>query len=408
MKVLVMNAGSSSLKCSLFGLDETGAGPAPTALWQAQADRTRKEGTTQIRIETSTGVTWEKETVTRCTTDVVDSLIQSTWKGPARVIDGPEEIDAAGHRVVHGGSRFVESVEATPDVRRTLLELAELAPVHNATQVKVMEETERVLGRRLPQFAVFDTAFHATLAPAAYTYGGPHEWLERGIRRYGFHGISYQYCSRRAAELAGGGDQFRLVACHLGRGCSMAAIRGGKSVDTTMGFTPLDGLVMGSRSGSVDPGILLHLLLRQGVSAQDLDDLLNRESGLEGLSGVSSDLRAVMEASSAGNSRARLAIDVFVHSARRFLGAMIAALGGVDAVAFTGGIGEHSPGIRAAVCEPFGYLGLKVDSERNQGATGDMLISSAGSRVIGLVVRAQENWEIARECVRLVAAQRPV
>ena len=282
--------------------------------------------------------------------------------------------------------------------------MAEFAPVHNALELDGIKAAESLFGDRVPQFAVFDTAFHATLEPAAYVYPGPYEWVERGIRRYGFHGISHQYVSRRAAEMLGRDPAgLRMVTCHLGNGCSLAAVKGGRSIDTTMGFTPLDGLMMGSRSGSIDPGILVFLLNHRDFTPDQVDDLLNRKSGLKGLSGVSSDMRDVEQAIDLGNTRARLAFDVFVHRLVQWIGAMTAVLGGMDALVFTAGIGENSARVRSAVSKQLAFLGLKIDAGANAVCRPDIDIAAADSAVRVLVIRTQEDWQIARECARLSA-----
>ena len=261
-----------------------------------------------------------------------------------------------------------------------------------------IEALEKILPN-VPQVAVFDTAFHAQLPPAAFVYPGPYEWLENGIRRYGFHGISHQYCARRAAQLLNRDlTHLRLISCHLGNGCSLAAIRGGVSVDTTMGFTPLDGLMMGSRSGAIDPGIIIHLLKGGDLTSEKLDNILNRNSGLKGISGLSSDMRQIGDAIAQGNERAQLALDIYIHRLRAGIGAMLASLGGLDALIFTAGVGENSPVVRAAACEAFGFIGLKLDGEKNQHSPVDEDIAAVDSGARVLVIHTQENWEIAREC----------
>jgi acetate kinase len=250
---------------------------------------------------------------------------------------------------------------------------------------------------------VFDTGFHATLPDAAAIYPGPYEWVEEGIRRYGFHGISHQYCSNRAAQILDRDlASLRLITCHLGNGCSLAAIKNGRSIDTTMGFTPLDGLMMGSRSGSVDPGILIYLLRQSNYSAERLDYVLNKASGLRGISGVSSDLPQVIAAIAQGNYRAQLAWDMYVHHLRSGIGSMLPSLGGLDALVFTAGIGEKSPGIRQAACEAFSFLGLKIDPSKNQQQPIDQDIATDNSAVRVLVIRTQEDWAIAQQCWQLM------
>ena len=310
----------------------------------------------------------------------------------AGLLNGAPNVDAAGHRIVHGGRSFHQSARITPEVKAEIARLASFAPEHNLREVEAIDTAERLFGSAVPQVAVFDTAFHATMPAEAYVYPGPYGWIAEGIRRYGFHGISHQYVSRRAAEVLGKPlESLRMVTCHLGGGCSLAAVLGGRSVDTTMGFTPLEGLMMGTRSGSVDPGVLIHLVRHCGYSAEDLDRILNRESGLKGVSGISGDMREVESGMRAGNERARLAFDVFVHRLCGGIGSMAASTGGLDALVFTGGIGENSMAVRSAACARLGWLSVAVDEARNAG-DGDREI---GDRA--LVVKTQEEREIARE-----------
>ncbi|MGH9591752.1 MAG: acetate/propionate family kinase, partial [Bryobacteraceae bacterium] len=312
------------------------------------------------------------------------------------------KVDAVGHRIVHGGKDHRASVRITPAVRSAIAAQAELTPAHNRLELAAIDAASQVLGPAIPQVAVFDTGFHATLAPAAYVYAGPHEWLtSSNIRRYGFHGISFQYSSRRAAQLLGGMPP-RLLICHLGGGASLCAVRDGKSVDTTMGFTPLEGLMMGTRSGSLDPGILIYLVRHRGYSADDLDRILNRESGLAGVSGFSSDMRDILHQAGLGNERAQLALDVYKHRLVREAGGMLAALGGLDALVFTGGIGENAPLVRDALCRQFAFLNLLLDPAKNADPKPDGSISADGSAIAVLVIHTQEEWEIARECYRVL------
>ncbi len=312
------------------------------------------------------------------------------------------EVDAVGHRIVHGGRALREPAVITPPVRDAIEQVSSFAPEHNRLELAAIDAVERLLGPKVPQVAVFDTGFHATLPEEAYVIPGPYEWLGQGIRRYGFHGISHGYVSRRAAELLGRDPaELRMVTCHLGGGCSLAAVRGGRSVDTTMGFTPLDGLMMGTRSGSVDPGVLIHLLRHCGATAETLDHTLNEGSGLKGVSGVSGDMREVLAVAGQGNARARLAFDIFIHRLCKGIAAMAAAAGGLDAVVFTAGIGENSPEVRSAAAERLGWLGVRIDEALNR-ASGDRDISAASSvRVV--VVQTQEEREIARETMKLTA-----
>jgi acetate kinase len=306
--------------------------------------------------------------------------------------------------VVHGGRAYRESARIDAECKAAIARLAEFAPEHNRLELEAIEAAERVLGPEVPQVAVFDTAFHSTLPEAAFVYPGPYGWLDEGIRRYGFHGISHQYVSRRAAELLPGSKQpLRLITCHLGNGASLAAVRDGRSIDTTMGFTPLEGLMMGTRSGSLDPGIIIYLVRQCGYSADQLDRILNKESGLKGLSGLSGDMREILSAKNAGNDRAQLAFDVYVHRLTREIGGMLASLGGLDALVFTAGIGENTPPLREAVCRNLAFAGVELDAAKNAGSPVDEDIATVKSRVRVLVIRTEEDWEIARECYRLLS-----
>jgi acetate kinase len=311
---------------------------------------------------------------------------------------GVDGVQATGHRVVHGGPRFTAPVRVDDDVLDYLDSITDLAPLHNPRSVAGLREVGRLLPD-LPAVACFDTAFHAGMPAAARTYALPREWNRRwGLRRYGFHGLSHAYAVRRAAEVVGRPlEDLRIVSCHLGAGASLAAVRGGVSVDTTMGFTPLAGLVMQTRSGSVDPGLLLWLLEHGGVDLDTLSAALEHGSGMKGLSGTSGDLRDVEAGRAAGDPGCALAFDVFVHRLCREVAAMTASAGGVDVLLMTGGIGEHSPEVRAAVAERLGYLGVALDPDANAGADGDRDVSAADAAVRTVVVTASEETEIARE-----------
>ncbi len=308
---------------------------------------------------------------------------------------------AVAHRVVHGGPHFRGATRLDDGALAELEALRPLNPLHAERSLAAIALGRRALPK-LPHVACFDTAFHATMPPPATAYGLPHELAERhGLRRYGFHGLSVAHATARVAELAGAPPE-RLVVCHLGSGCSVTAVRAARSVDTTMGFSPLEGLVMATRSGSVDPGALLFLLREGGLDAAGLERALEREGGLYGLSGVSADLREVVRAADAGDARAKLAYDVFVHAARRGVGQMLASLGGVDALAFTGGIGEHQAGVRRDVLAPFAFAGLALDPGRNVGARPDAELGAGGSAARCFVVEAREDLVMAREAAALL------
>jgi acetate kinase len=307
-------------------------------------------------------------------------------------------IAAVGHRVVHGGAHYQHGVRIDDAVKQVIRDFAPLAPQHNPVALAVIEAVEQALPG-VPQVAAFDTAFHHTLPPPAYLYGVPYEWYERwGVRRFGFHGLSHAYCAERAATLLGRPlAQAKIITCHLGSGCSLAAVDGGRSIATTMGFTPLDGVVMGSRSGAVDPGLLLHLLETGEFEAAALREVLSQDAGLRGLSGISADMRAVLAAKHTGNVRAALAIDVYTARIREAVGAMIATMGGVDALTFADGVGEHCPSIRAAICDGLGWLGIGLDAAANEDAQPDVDIATVASRVRVFVVRTREALMVARE-----------
>ena len=313
---------------------------------------------------------------------------------PAGALDGLPEVDAVGHRVVHGGGEFREATWIDGEVRSRLEALTPLAPLHQPRALAGIDGIADALpGVRAA--ACFDTAFHATLPPGAATYALPLEWRERwGLRRFGFHGLSHAYAARRAAELLDRPfESLRIVSCHLGAGASLAAVSGGRSVDTTMGFTPLEGLVMATRAGSVDPGLLLWLQRDGGLDLDELADALEHDSGLEGLAG-DDDMRAVLERD---DDAARLALDVYLHRLRAAIASMAAAMGGVDALVFTGGVGEHAAAVRAAAAGGLAFLGVGVDEERNGAAHADAVITALSATVATVVVTAREDREIARQ-----------
>ena len=337
--------------------------------------------------------------------DAIERLLDTLWSGNLRVLSAPSEIDVVGHRVVHGGKNFDKATAITPEVKSAIASMSAFAPLHNRAELQAIEIIEKRIGPVF-QVAAFDTGFHSRLPEPAAVYPGPYEWLAQGIRRYGFHGINHQYCAERTAQLLGKDlPALKLVTCHLGNGCSLAAIRGGRSIDTTMGFTPLEGLMMGTRSGSVDPGILTYLVRQGQLTGQQLDDLLNSKSGLWGISGISSDMRQIVAAMKNGHPRAKLAFEIFVHRLQSGIGAMMAVLGGLDALVFTAGIGENSPEVRVAACANLGFLGLKLDAAKNAQSSADQEISLPDSAVRILIVRAQEDWAIARDCWRLASAR---
>lgn len=401
MKILVLNSGSSSQKSCLYEIGAELPPDPPPCLWQAKIEWQGDTGSVAIR--NSHGASLKERVKITSRGQAIEYLMGKLWKGEAGAVGSPSEIDVVGHRVVHGGPDYENPVRITSQVKAAIVGLAEFAPLHNRAELESMDMVEKLFGP-VPQVAVFDTGFHQTIPRAAAVYPGPYEWLSAGIRRYGFHGINYRYCSGRAARLLDRDlSSLRLVACHLGNGCSLAAIRNGKSIDTTMGFTPLEGLMMGTRSGSVDPGILTYLMRQGGLTAQQLDQVLNTQSGLLGISGRSGDMRDILAAMKKGDERARLAFDIYIHRLQSGIGSMTGVLGGLDALVFTGGVGENSPEVRAAACENFRFLGISLDAAKNAQSPPDGNIAAPDSSVPVLIIRAQEDWQIARECWALAS-----
>jgi len=402
MKILVLNSGSSSQKACLYEIGETPPAHPPLPLWEGRIEW--GSDTAAISVKNSRGGVQKENLKVRSREEFVRHLLNTLNVGPASAVASLSEIDAVGHRVVHGGPHFEDPVVVTPQVRSAIADATALAPLHIRAELEGMDIVESLLGP-VPQIAVFDTGFHRRMPLCAQTYPGPYDWFESGIRRYGFHGINHEYCAGRASQLLGMERKpLKLVSCHLGNGCSVTAIQDGQSIDTTMGFTPLDGLMMGTRSGSVDPGIPIFLMRQNNLNYEQIDRLLNQESGLLGISGVSSDMRDILSARKQGNERAKLAFEIFVHRLRAAVGGMAAVLGGLEVLVFTAGVGENSPEVRAAVCSRFEFLGLKLDSEANLRASSDRDIAAADSRVRILVIRAEEDWAIAAECWKLAHA----
>ncbi len=406
MKILVLNSGSSSQKSCLYELDDSLPDSPPRPLWEAKIEWDKSGAT--LKVRTNSGKTSEQRLDKSKRAEAVGQMLQELVSGETKVLAQLSEIDVVGHRVVNGGREYTKPTVITSEITAAIEKMAVFAPLHNRAELQGIAQIEKLCGP-VRQIAVFDTGFHATLPDEAAVYPGPYDWVERGIRKFGFHGINHQYCAGRAAQLLGRKlAELKLVTCHLGNGCSLDAIRGGVSIDTTMGFTPLDGLMMGTRSGSVDPGILTYLLRQDHLDAKTLDDMLNAKSGLLGISGVSGDMREVVAAMKKGNARAKLAFDIFVHRLRSAIGSMIAALNGIDALVFTAGIGENSAEVRAAACANLGFLGLSLDAEKNLASPPESDISTAGSTVRVLVLTAQEDWAIASECWKLGRAPSPL
>jgi len=398
MKILVINCGSSSIKYSLFEIN---------------GDREERlvEGIVEKIGESSSTFTWKTAKSSFKAGKAVTNhkaglklILESLTRGPEAVLSSLSEIFAVGHRVVHGGDLFVESTYITQEVIDAIRECAVLAPLHNPPNLMGIEAARSLLPG-VQQVAVFDTAFHQSMSEQAYIYAIPYELYEKHkIRRYGFHGTSHKYVSRRAAQILGRKDErLRMITCHLGNGVSLAAIADGRSIDTSMGFTPLEGPAMGTRSGDIDPSIVFFLSEKEGLSLSEINDLLNRKSGILGISGVSNDLREIMSQAEKGNHRAELALTIFANRVKKYVGAYAAILGGLDVLVFTGGIGENSPFMRQRICEGLGFLGIHIDPEKNREQVGnERILSPPESRVQVLVVPTDEQLAIARETWELL------
>ena len=401
MIVLALNCGSSSLKFRLFQA-EPGASTGLRRLAGGHVERLGDQAT--LAFEAAAGAQLSAQ-------DAVpdhEAAVRRVTAWLATIDPGGRRIDAIGHRVVHGGERFTEPVLIDADVLAAIEELETLAPLHNAPSLAGIQAARTALGSDIPMVAIFDTAFHATMPEHASRYAIPHDLaVKRGIRRYGFHGLAYRSVLNEYARMSGTpAEAATLVAFHLGSGCSAAAIRHGRSVDTSMGLTPLEGLVMGTRSGDVDPALVGHLVRTESAPVTEVERWLNEGSGLRGLSGRSSDMRDLL-ARQGEDPRARLAVDVFCHRARKYLGAYLAVLGGADAVVFSGGIGEHAPEVRSRICAGMEWAGLVVDPERNAAAVGRAgRLSPEAARLPAYAIPADEERIIAQDTLARLAAGR--
>jgi acetate kinase len=408
MNVLVINSGSTTLKFQLIATDlEMIARNADRRLARGLAERIGGEAIVTLQAEGG-----EPRRTTAPLRDIraaVDYIVRWAASGDSGVpeVGSVADIHAVGHRVVHGGERFVHSVLITDEVLRGIEDCIDLAPLHNPANIKGITATRELFGPGLPQVAVFDTAFHQTIPEHAYLYALPYQFYRRHrLRRYGFHGTSHRYVAYRYRQLRGlERGQTNVITLHLGNGCSAAAIRRGDSVDTSMGLTPLEGLVMGTRSGDIDPAIIDFLAAKEGLSPQEAESLLNKQSGLLGISGLTNDMRDLLaEAREHDDRRARLAVEIFCYRARKYIGAYLAAMGGADAVIFTGGIGENSPEVRANICDGLQWLGLELDAGRNAAHAGgrEGLISADAARLAAYVIPTDEELLIARDTARSV------
>ena len=408
MNVLVLNCGSSSVRFQLIATDlESIAQNTDRRLARGYIERVGGEAIITFRAE---GREPQRSTAPlRDTRTAVELIIRWACREDSGIseVRSVADVHAVGHRVVHGGERFTHSVLITDEVLRGIEDCIELAPLHNPANIKGIMAAREVFGTGLPQAAVFDTAFHQTLPDHAYLYALPYQLYRRHrIRRYGFHGTSHRYVAYRYRQLLKiAREETSVITLHLGNGCSAAAIRAGDSIDTSMGLTPLEGLVMGTRSGDIDPAIIDFVSAKEGLSAQETETLLNKQSGLLGISGLTNDMRELLdEAHENMDRRARLAIQIFCYRARKYIGAYLAAMGGASAVIFTGGIGENSAEVRAQICEGLEWMGLELDVERNLAHTGgrEGVISRDVARLAAYVIPTDEELLIARDTVRCV------
>ena len=403
MLVLVLNAGSSSQKSCLYDLGESIPDTPPEALWEADIDW-MFEGQGILTVE-SNGNEQEIELEDRET--ALKVLLNTLVEGETKVIDSLDEIDLVGHRVVHGGAKYSQPTLINDDVISAIADLIPLAPNHNPANLEGINTIEEILPE-VPQVAVFDTAFHSTIPEPAKVYPIPYKYYEQGIQRYGFHGTSHQYCANRTAQILQQPlESIKIVTCHLGNGCSLAAIKDGICIDTTMGFSPLEGLMMGTRSGSVDPQILIYMMQEYGLNAEEVDRILNKESGLKGVSGVSNDVREILKAINEGNTQAQLAYDIYLHRLKKAIGAMVASLNGLDVLVFTAGVGENQNMLRQQTCAGLSYLGVELDTAKNNANPVDVNIAAENSQVQVLVVHTQEDWAIAKLAVEASQRQQP-
>ncbi len=396
MKILVINCGSSSLKYQLIDMENEQAAA------KGLVERIGIEGS-KLTQKVEGRDKYVVETAMDSHQDAIKVVLDALVDEKNGVIADLTEISAVGHRVVHGGEKYAESVLIDDTVMIAMDECVKIAPLHNPPNITGIKACRNLMPN-VPMVAVFDTAFHQTMPSEAYVYALPYEYYENhGIRRYGFHGTSHKYVSGVAAEMLGKDiKDLKIITCHLGNGASLTAIKDGKSIDTSMGFTPLEGLVMGTRCGDVDPAVVTFLMKELGLTAAEADDMMNKQSGILGVSGVSSDFRDVEEAAGAGNKRAQLALNIFYYRVKKYIGSYAAAMGGVDCIVFTAGLGENSPETREAVCEGLEFLGVKIDKAKNNFRGRKEDVSAADAKVKVLVIPTDEEMMIARDTLRLI------
>lgn len=394
MKVLVINAGSSSLKYQLIDMD------GEKVLAKGVCERIGADD--GIFTHKAYGNAWKSTPTMRNHTEAFAQVKLALTQGEGKVIDDLSEVNAIGHRVVQGGAKYDRSVVITDEVIKDIEAYKALAPLHNPPALQGIAAATATFGDQITQVAVFDTAFHQTMEPKAYMFGLPYEYYEKyGVRRYGFHGTSHRYVSARCAELLGGVEGKRIITCHIGSGSSIAAIKDGKVVDTTMGMTPLDGFMMGTRSGGFDPSVVTFLMEKEGLTPKQMDDIMNKKSGTLGISGKFNDDRDIEAAIKQGDERCKLAWDLRSYQIIKFIGSYVAALGGLDALVFTAGVGENQPMLREDVIKAMGYLGMKLDEKANEVHGKETLITTADSAIPAWVIPTDEEMVIARDTAAL-------
>ncbi len=396
MKILVINAGSSSLKYQLIDMD------GEVTVAKGVCERIGIDGKFTHKAN---GKVFQKDVTMNDHTAAFAQVKAALTEGEGKVINDLSEVSAIGHRVVQGGATFDKSVRLNKEVIKQIGDYASLAPLHNKAHVQGMEAAIATFGEDVPEVAVFDTSFHQTMPPVAYLWGLPYEMYEKyAVRRYGFHGTSHRFVTARCCELLGkpGGKGTRIITRHLGNGSSLAAIKDGKVIDTTMGLTPLDGFLMGTRCGAVDPSAVTYVMEKEGLTPTQMDELMNKKSGMLGISGISSDDRDVAAAIEQGNERAKLAWDMRSYQILKYIGGFVAALGGLDAIVFTAGIGENQDVLRAELLEKLAYMGIKVDCEANKVHGQEAEITTPDSTVRAFVIPTNEELVIARDTMNLM------
>ena len=397
MKILVINAGSSSLKYQLINMEDE------SVIAKGNCDRIGIDG--HIKHTTFDGRTVEADCKFPTHTEAFEKLVEVLTTGEGKVIDSMSEISAVGHRIVQGAEVFSKTTLVTDEVIQQIDDLAELAPVHNHPHALALRACKKVIPATTPQVVVFDTAFHSTMPEKAFMYGLPYECYEKlHVRKYGFHGTSHRFVSQALADAMGKDiKDLKIVSCHLGNGSSITAIEGGKSIDTSMGFTPLDGVIMGTRCGSVDPSAVTFVANKLGLTPNEMSDYMNKKSGFLGISGISSDNRDITSAAEHGDHKAQLAGEMLRYEIKKFIGSYAAVMNGLDAVIFTGGIGEHDAIARAKICHHMDWLGIRIDTEKNKHPVGDVCeITAWGAKVRTLVIATDEELMIARDTKEVI------